>query len=94
MDDQNNNLGGTTPSEGATSDVPPTPTQSEPTQEPATSTSGPQPQPEQKCVTCGNAASGGSCVACGQGEITCTCGPAQGGPASPIGEQSPSQPVV
>lgn len=34
-----------------------------------------QPQADQKCVTCGNSASGGNCVACGQGEITCTCQP-------------------
>lgn len=39
----------------------------------------PAPQQEQKCVTCGNAASGGTCVACGQGEISCTCQPASGG---------------
>ncbi len=36
-------------------------------------------QQEQKCVTCGNAASAGNCVACGQGEVSCTCTPAQGG---------------
>lgn len=44
---------------------------------------------QQKCVTCGNAASGGNCVACGLGEVTCTCTPAggeQGG--APSGEPS------
>lgn len=46
-----------------------------------------QPQTEEKCVTCGGPASGGTCIACGQGEITCTCQPAspsQGGPAAPL----------
>lgn len=57
----------------------------------------PTAAPAEKCVTCGNTASGGNCVACGQGEVSCTCpqpspeggqggGPAQGGPM-PGGEQ-------
>lgn len=41
--------------------------------------------PPQKCVTCGNATSGGTCVACGQGEVTCTCPQAQGGAGSTSG---------
>lgn len=55
-----------------------------------------QPQADQKCVTCGSAASGGNCVACGQGEITCTCQPnaPQGGPSSPAGEAGGSTPAV
>lgn len=53
---------------------------------PAASEPQPQPQADQKCVTCGNAASGGNCVACGQGEITCTCQPnsSQGGSAPAV----------
>lgn len=46
---------------------------------------------QEKCVTCGNTASGGTCVPCGQGQVSCTCPPAQ----PPVGEQSgPTQPVV
>ena len=56
-----------------------------PTDQPAS-----PPTPE-KCVTCGGASSGGNCVPCGQGQISCTCPPAQ----PPGGEQSgPTQPVV
>lgn len=75
MDDQNNNPGGNAPSE-PTAGVPATPPAAEPTApEPA-----PEPQPEatvaeQKCVTCKNTSNGGTCVACGQGEVTCTCQP-------------------
>ncbi len=93
MDDQNNNPGGTTPSEPAAPMAEPStpePTMP-PTEEPPTQT---PPQSEQKCVTCGNAASGGNCVTCGQGEISCTCQPVQGGPSSPMGEQSGNAPTV
>lgn len=39
-----------------------------------------EPQPAEKCTTCGNSASGGNCMPCGQGEISCTCTPAGGAP--------------
>ena len=106
--DEQNNPGGSAPSEptaaGIPSGIPSTPPAAEPampamppTSEPAApaddqggtmpSTSEPQSQPQsdQKCVTCGNAASGGSCVACGQGEISCTCQP-----KPPQGESAPA----
>ncbi len=67
MDDQNNNSG-TTP---------------EPTQ--PTPMGGGSDQPavpaEEKCTTCGNAASGGNCVPCGQNQTGCTCTPAGSAPA-------------
>lgn len=57
----------------------------EPVSEPA------QSAVEEKCMTCGNTASGGNCVACGQGQVSCTCPSAQ----PPGGEQSgPTQPVA
>lgn len=90
MDDQNNNPGGTAPSEPAASDVAApssTPAQPEPVSEPTAVAQ--EPQLEQKCATCGNAASAGNCVACGLGEVTCTCQP-----ASPAGDQGTGAPVV
>lgn len=83
--DENQNQGGNPPSEpsqptgaeGGSGDMAGTPVSS------AT--------PEQKCVTCGNAASGGSCVACGQGEVTCTCTPQSGGGMPPSGGQPPQE---
>lgn len=84
MDDQNNNSGGTAPAE-------PTAPVSEPTSEPTAPVSQP-PQQEEKCMTCGNAASSGNCVPCGQGESACTCPP--GAPSSPMGEPGGSAPVV
>lgn len=51
-----------------------------------------QPQ-EQKCMTCGTTASGGNCVACGQGEVSCTCPPATGGEQG-SSEPAPSAPAV
>lgn len=87
MDDQNNNPGGTAPSEPTTPPMAGQPTSDMPT--------------EQKCVTCGNVASGGSCVTCGMGEVNCTCapssgqgGPTQGEPTPPVGEQSGGIPAV
>lgn len=91
MDDQNNNPGSGTPSEPTAAPstpvqpeaaVPDQAAQSEPAVEPAAPAA--QPQEEQKCVTCGNAASGGTCSACGQGEITCTCTPTTNGPTAPV----------
>lgn len=115
MDNQNN-PGGTTPSEPTTSGMPPvsepTAPVSEPTpvSEPAAPVTEPAPMPEpaapapepvmpeptapvseptapvsdptqsqqeEKCVTCGGPAKGGVCIACGKGEITCTCQPVQ-----------------
>lgn len=92
MDDQNNNPGGTTPSEPTTPEPAPT------VPEPAPVT--PQPPAEaggtEKCLTCGNATSSGNCVACGQGETACVCPPSsgQGAPPSPVGEPSPSAPAI
>ena len=83
MDDQNNNNnmpGG----EPVASGTPPAPSQPEPVSEPTAPAVEPsQPQQEQKCMTCGNAASGGNCVPCGQGEASCTWPPAQGGGPGP-----------
>lgn len=90
MDDQNNNSGGTAPAE-------PTAPVSEPTPEPTAPVSQPTPQQEEKCMTCGNAASSGNCVPCGQGETACTCPPAQGsgpGPSAPGGEMGQGGPAV
>lgn len=54
-------------------------------------TAAPTDQPvEQKCVTCGSTSSGGTCVACGQGEVTCTCNPAGGNPSAEGGEPAPA----
>lgn len=90
MDDQNNNPGGTVPSEPTTPAAEPT------TPEPAPTVPGPAPVTEQKCLTCGNTASDGNCVVCGQGETACTCPPPSGpgAPPSPVGEPSPSAPVI
>ena len=86
MDDQNNNNpGGAAPSE-------PTPMQSEPAAPVSEPAPQPTPQQEEKCTTCGNAASSGNCVPCGQGELACTCPPAV--PPSPMGDQGGSAPVV
>ena len=114
MDDQTNYPGGTTPPQAGPvtpAAAEPAPIQSEPTApsagpapEAATPpASMPQPQPEEKCVTCGGPASGGTCSACGQGEISCTWQPASptggqgqpmGGPSSPSGEPGGNAPVV
>lgn len=70
----------TTPPVGDQPVSEPTPPVSEP----------PQGAVEEKCMTCGNTSSGGNCVACGQGQVSCTCPP-----ASPGGEQGgPTQQVV
>lgn len=83
MDDQNNNnTGGSTPSEPATE--PAAMPAAEPVQ-PATEPVA-QPQAGQQCTTCGNAASGGNCIACAQGETACTCPPAA--PSGEVGGQS------
>lgn len=82
--DEQNNPGGSAPSEPTASDMPSTPPAAEPpvptgtptASEPASGmASPPPPQPvEQKCITCGkNAVSDGNCVGCGQGELSCTC---------------------
>lgn len=95
MDDQNNNPGGSTPSEPAAPVAEPSTPEPTvpPTEEPPMQT---QPQSEQKCVTCGNAAAGGNCVTCGLGETACTCPPAQGsgpGPSAPGGEMGQGGPA-
>ena len=73
MDDQNN------PTNPAP--VMPEPaSQGEPTSTPSAAES-------QKCVTCGNSASGGNCMPCGQGEISCTCTTPTGG--APTGGSMP-----
>lgn len=93
MDDQNNNPGGGAPSEPAA--PAPEPQTAEPASMPAEPVAEPapqsapaadQPQAEQQCTTCGNAASGGNCVACAQGEANCTCPPAapSAGGSAPI----------
>ena len=85
MDDQNN-PGGNVPSE-PTVQAPSEP--AAPPAEPAAPVSAmPESQPGEKCVTCQNAASGGNCIACGQGEVTCTCPP-----AAPVGGQGQAEPT-
>lgn len=46
----------------------------------------PVAQAEEKCSTCGSPASGGNCVPCGQGQMSCTCPP----PASSTGSEGGS----
>ncbi len=80
MDNQNN-PGGSAPSEPVAPTTEPTPAPSEPvTTEPVTPEPIPAPMPQlvpgEKCVTCGGPALGGTCTACGQGEISCICQPA------------------
>ena len=96
MDDQNNNnANGGTPSEPVAPASEPTMTPAEPAApmaEPQASEAPAAPvesQPQQ-CATCGNTASGGSCVPCGQGEANCTCTPI----ASSGGAGGQSAPVV
>ena len=88
MDDQTNNPGGTAPSE------PTTPAPSEPVTPPAEPAAPvAAPAAEEKCVTCGGPAAGGTCSACAQGEISCTCQP-MGGPSTPSGEPGGNAPVA
>ena len=91
MDDQNNQ-GGTAPSEPTAPAAEPTPIPSEPAAPVSEPTPQSAPQPEEKCMTCGNTASGGNCVPCGQGELSCSCGPAA--PPSPMGGQGGNVPVI
>lgn len=57
-------------------------------------TPNPTPVMPQKCVTCGNSASGGNCMACGQSEVSCTCTPQTGGEGTPsAGEQPGGEPA-
>ncbi|MBI2196794.1 hypothetical protein HYU45_04270 [Candidatus Daviesbacteria bacterium] len=95
MDDQNNNAGGSAPSEPAApvtepaaEPVMPAAPVTEPVQPTAEGVA--QPQTQQQCATCGNTASDGNCVACAQGEANCTCPPAA--PSGEVGGQS--APVV
>lgn len=80
MDDQNNPVGGAPTDQGG-GQTPPAADQ--PAEAPAADTGG--AAVEEKCVTCGNQASGGNCVACGQGVVTCTCQPAGGSEPSGSG---------
>lgn len=50
------------------------------------------PQAEEKCLTCGNQASGGNCVPCGQPTMSCTCTPAPstGGMGGDMGQNQPT----
>lgn len=98
MDDQNNNPGGTAPSEPAAQPVTEQPASDMPTAMPSEQAPAPA---EQKCMTCGNAASAGNCSTCGMGEVNCTCtpssgqgGPTPGEPTPPVGEQSGGIPAV
>ena len=80
MDDQTNNPGGIPPSDPTTS-APSEPVT--PPAEPVVPSAEPvapvaTPATEEKCVTCGGPASAGTCSACAQGEISCSCQPAGG----------------
>lgn len=99
MDDQTNNPGGTPPSDPTTAPAPSepvTPAESVPVQsEPAVPSAEPAAPvaAEEKCVTCGGPASSGTCSACNQGELSCTCQPA-GGPSTPSSEPGGSAPMA
>ncbi len=92
MDDQNN-PGGSAPTNDQSGQTPPA---DQPVETPVSTPGdvGSAAPQEQKCVTCGNSASGGTCMACGQGEVTCSCTPASsgGGMGSPVpgGEGAPA----
>ncbi len=44
---------------------------------------------EEKCTTCGNSASTGNCVPCGQNQMSCTCTPQSG-----VEPTTPEQPTT
>ncbi len=73
MDDQNNPTPTPNPAPVMPEPASPQGEQGEPTFTPPAAES-------QKCVTCGNSASAGNCMACGQGEVSCTCTPTGGTP--------------
>lgn len=108
MDPNDQNQGGdTSGGEPTATDQPITTPQGAPEPTPSAPDMGGSATPQEsgdaavgeKCVTCGNLASGGTCTACGQGEVTCSCTPASsdggssmGGPTG--GEQPTGQPAV
>lgn len=92
MDDQNNPGGGVPTDQGGGQTPPATGQPAEtPVDTVAGDTGSAAPQ-EEKCVTCGSSASGGTCTACGQGVITCSCTPSgstQGGSDTAMGGSEP-----
>lgn len=87
MDDNQNQggMGGGMPSAGDQPMTPPTQPTDQPAQDTSTPVTGGAPIQEEKCSTCGGAASGGNCTMCAQPTASCTCPLAQagGGPAAP-----------